>query len=147
MPLKISKVAAEQIPWMQAEPFPLRTSNLRAPGQLSRYFASETLLNEIAADLGVDPVEFRLRYLTEDKRGTDVLKAVAEKARWQKRGAPAAKSNGATAHGRGIAMTRRSGGYAAAVADVEVNKSNGQRRRQKNYAGARLWPDRQSGRR
>ena len=52
------KVAAEQIPWMQAEPFPLRTSNLRAPGQLSRTFASETLLNEIAADLGVDPIEF-----------------------------------------------------------------------------------------
>ncbi len=119
------KVAAEQIPWMQAEPFPLRTSNLRAPGQLSRTFASETLLNEIAADLGVDPVELRLRYLSDDKRGTDVLKAVAEKARWQKRGAPAAKSNGATASGRGIAMTRRSGGYAAAIADVEINKSTG----------------------
>ena len=36
---------------MQAEPFPLRTSNLRAPGQLSRTFASETLLNEIACEL------------------------------------------------------------------------------------------------
>ena len=120
-----TKVAAEQIPWMQAEPFPLRTSNLRAPGQLSRCFASETLLNEIAADLGVDPIELRLRYLSEDKRGTDILKAVADKVRWQKRGAPTAKSNGATARGRGVAMTRRSGGYAAAVADVEVNKSTG----------------------
>ena len=119
------KVAAEQIPWMQSEPFPLRTSNLRAPGQLSRCFASETLLNEIAADLGVDPIELRLRHLTEDKRGTDVLKTVADKARWQKRSAPTAKSNGATASGRGVAMTRRSGGYAAAVADVEVNKSTG----------------------
>ena len=119
------KVAAEQIPWMQSEPFPLRTSNLRAPGQLSRAFASETLLNEIAADLGVDPIELRLRYLTEDKRGTDVLKAVADKARWQKRGAPAGKTNGGTARGRGVAMTRRSGGYAAAVADVEIDKSTG----------------------
>ena len=119
------KVAAEQIPWMQLEPLPLRTSNLRAPGQLSRCFASETLLNEIAADLGVDPIELRLRHLTEDKRGTDVLKAVADKARWQKRSAPTAKSNGATASGRGVAMTRRSGGYAAAVADVEVNKATG----------------------
>jgi CO/xanthine dehydrogenase Mo-binding subunit len=120
------KVAAEQIPWMQSEPFPLRTSNLRAPGQLSRAFASETLLNEIAADLGVDPIELRLNYLTSDKRGTEVLKTVAEKTRWQKRGAPAAKSSGATASGRGVAMTRRSGGYAAAVADVEVNRTNGQ---------------------
>jgi CO/xanthine dehydrogenase Mo-binding subunit len=119
------KVAAEQIPWMQSEPFPLRTSNLRAPGQLSRSFASETLLNEIAADLGVDPIELRLRYLTEDKRGTDVLKTVAERARWQKRGAPAGGSSGANATGRGVAMTRRSGGYAAAVADVEINKTSG----------------------
>ena len=120
-----TKVAAEQIPWMQSEPFPLRTSNLRAPGQLSRAFASEMLLNEIAADLAVDPIELRLRYLTEDKRGTEVLKAVAERARWQTRGAPGAKTDGANASGRGIAMTRRSGGYAAAVADVNVDKSNG----------------------
>jgi CO/xanthine dehydrogenase Mo-binding subunit len=83
------------------------------------------LLNEVAADLGVDPVEFRLRYLTEDKRGTEVLKAVAEKVRWQKRGAPTAKSNGAAGSGRGVAMTRRSGGYAAAVADIEVDRTSG----------------------
>jgi CO/xanthine dehydrogenase Mo-binding subunit len=119
------KVTAEQIPWMQAEPFPLRTSNLRAPGQLARAFASETMLNEIAADLGVDPIDLRLRYLTEDRRGTEVLKAVADRVQWQKRGAPAAKASGSVASGRGVAMTRRSGGYAAAVADVEVNRSNG----------------------
>ena len=119
------KVMAEQIPWLQPEPFPLRTSNLRAPGQLSRCFASETLLDEIAIDLGVDPVEFRLRYLTGDPRGTAVLKSAAEKSQWQKRPSPAASSTGTTATGRGIAMTRRSGGYAAAVAEVEVNKSTG----------------------
>jgi CO/xanthine dehydrogenase Mo-binding subunit len=119
------KVAAEQIPWMQSEPFPLRTSNLRAPGQLSRTLASETLLNEIAADLNVDPVELRLRYLTEDKRGTEVLKTVAERVRWEKHAAPGARPDAPTANGRGVAMTRRSGGYAAAVADVEVNQSTG----------------------
>ena len=122
-----TKIGAEQIPWMQSEPFPLRTSNLRAPGQLARTFASETLLNEVAADLGVDPIELRLQYLTEDQRGTEVLKAVAERARWQRRGAAGAKPDGtsASASGRGVAMTRRSGGYAAAIADVDVNRSNG----------------------
>jgi nicotinate dehydrogenase subunit B len=119
------KVLAEEIPWLQPEPFPLRTSNLRAPGQLSRCFASETLLSEIASDLGVDPVELRLGYLTGDQRGTDILKAVAVKAQWQKRPSPVASSTGAIANGRGVAMTRRTGGYAAAVADVEVNKSSG----------------------
>jgi len=71
-------------------------------------------------------VELRLRHLTHDKRGTDVLSVVAEKARWQKRGAPTARSGGNTASGRGVAMTRRSGGYAAAVADVVVDKTTGQ---------------------
>src|SRR5262249_15906412 len=89
-----SKVIAEEIAWLQPEPFPLRTSNLRAPGQLSRCFASETLLNEIAADLGADPVDFRLGYLANDKRGSDILKAVAAKARWQKRVSSAATSTG-----------------------------------------------------
>jgi CO/xanthine dehydrogenase Mo-binding subunit len=92
---------------------------------LARAFASETLLNEIAADLAVDPIDLRLRYLTGDKRGTEILKAAAQKAQWQTRGAPAAKASGATATGRGVAMTRRSGGYAAAIADVEVNKTTG----------------------
>ena len=125
-----SKVFAEEIPWLRPEPIPLRTSNLRAPGQLSRCFASESLLNEIAADLAVDPVEFRLRYLTGDPRATAVLKAVAESSRWQKRSSPAS-STATTVAGRGVAMTRRSGGYAAAVADVEVNKSTGQVRVQR----------------
>ena len=120
-----SKVLAEEIPWLQPDPFPLRTSNLRAPGQLSRCFASETLLSEIASDLGIDPVELRLGYLTGDQRGTEILKAAAEKSLWQKRSSPAANSSGTTVTGRGVAMTRRTGGYVAAVADIEVNKSTG----------------------
>ena len=120
-----SKVLAEEIPWLQPDPFPLRTSNLRAPGQLSRCFASETLLSEIASDLGIDPVELRLGYLTGDQRGTEILKAVAEKSLWQKRSSPAANSSGTTVTGRGVAMTRRTGGYVAAVADIKVNKSTG----------------------
>jgi nicotinate dehydrogenase subunit B len=120
-----SKIFAEQIPWLKPEPIPLRTSNLRAPGQLARCFASESLLDEIATDLGVDPLELRLRYLTTDQRATDVLKAVGEKSQWQKRPFGSVSSTGMTATGRGFAMTRRSGGYVAAIADVEVNQSTG----------------------
>ena len=120
-----TKVLAEEIPWMKSEPIPLRTSNLRAPGQLSRCFASETLLSEIAADLGLDPIELRLRYLNADQRATEVLKRVAEKSQWQKRRQPGGDANASTAKGRGIAMTRRAGGYTAAVADVEVERATG----------------------
>ncbi|HEY6199662.1 MAG TPA: molybdopterin cofactor-binding domain-containing protein [Candidatus Binatia bacterium] len=120
-----TKVLAEEIPWMKPEANPLRTSNLRAPGQLSRCFASETLLSEIAADFGVDPIELRLRYLASDKRAADALKKVAEKAEWRTRRQPSENPGAAIPKGRGVAMTRRAGGYTAAIADVEVERATG----------------------
>ena len=119
------KIVAEHINWHFPEPIPLRTSNLRAPGDVARCFASESLIDEIAADLKVDPVIFRLRHLTNNKRGTDCLKAAADKAQWQKRPSPVSLSSGNLANGRGVAMTQRANAYVAAVADVEVNKATG----------------------
>jgi nicotinate dehydrogenase subunit B len=119
------KIVIEHINWHFAEPIPLRTSNLRAPGDPARCFASECFLDEIAADLGVDPVEFRLRH-TAEPRGTDCLKAAADKAKWQRRPSPAPAQSGNIGKGRGVALTRRAGAYAAAVADVEVNRTTGQ---------------------
>jgi nicotinate dehydrogenase subunit B len=118
------KVASAQIPWVQPDEIPLRTSNLRAPGQLARSFASESFMDEIAANLAVDPVQFRLRYLGNKKRETEALVAVAEKAQWQQRPSPA-PGIGTKATGRGIALSSRSGTLVAAVAEVEVDKSNG----------------------
>ncbi len=120
------RIVANLISWRFAEPIPLRTSQLRAPGDIARCFATESLVDEIAADLKLDPVEFRLRYLTQDKRGTDCLRAAADKAQWQKRRSPAPGPSGNIAKGRGVALTRRAGVYVAAVAEVEVNKSTGQ---------------------
>jgi CO/xanthine dehydrogenase Mo-binding subunit len=119
------KIVIQHINWHFPEPIPLRTSNLRAPGDPARCFASECMLDEIAADLALDPVEFRLRH-TAETRGADCLKAAADKAQWQKRPSPAPAQNGNIAKGRGIALTRRAGAYAAVVADVEVNKTSGQ---------------------
>jgi nicotinate dehydrogenase subunit B len=118
------KIVAEHINWHFPEPIPLRTSNLRAPGDPARCFASECFLDEISADLGIDPVEFRLRH-TAESRGADCLKAAADKAQWQKRPSPAPAESGSIVKGRGIALTRRAGAYAAVVADVEVNKTDG----------------------
>ncbi len=120
------RIVANLINWRFAEPIPLRTSQLRAPGDVARCFATESLLDEIAADLKLDPVEFRLRYLTQDKRGTECLRAAIDKAQWQKRPSPASTTSGNIVKGRGIALTRRAGAYVAAVAEIEVNRSNGQ---------------------
>ena len=120
------KCAAPLIPWVQADETPLRTGYLRAPGDMARCFASESFIDEIAADLRVDPVQFRMRYLGENKRGADALTAVAKQAKWQERPSPNAPSTGSTARGRGVAISNRAGAICGAVAEVEVDKSTGQ---------------------
>jgi CO/xanthine dehydrogenase Mo-binding subunit len=120
------KVLAAAIPWVQEDPMPLRTSNLRAPGDLTRVFASESFMDEIASSIGVDPVQFRLRYLTGNPRAVDVLLAAAKKADWKDRPSPAPAESGTIAKGRGIAVADRATTMIAAVAEVEVNKTTGE---------------------
>jgi nicotinate dehydrogenase subunit B len=119
------KIVIEYVNWHFPEPIPLRTSNLRAPGSSARCFASEGLLDEIAADIKADPVDFRLRHITES-RGIDCLKAAVDKAGWQKRPSPAPAGSGEVAKGRGVALTRHSDVWVAVVAEVEVNRKSGQ---------------------
>jgi nicotinate dehydrogenase subunit B len=119
------KVLAADIPWVQQGQWPLRTSNLRAPGDLGRVFASESTMDEIAADQHADPLQFRLRYLTSDKRISEILVATAKKAGWTDRPSPAPASTGTKALGRGIAVANRANTMTAAVAEIEVDKTTG----------------------
>jgi len=119
------KVVAAAIPWLHPEPTPLRTSNLRAPGDLARTFASESFMDEIAAAMATDPVQFRLRYLGTNKRPMEALLAATKKAGWQERPSPNTASNGSKATGRGVAIGDRSNTMTAAVAEVEVDKTTG----------------------
>ncbi len=84
-------------------------------------------MDEIAARVKADPVEYRLRHL-RDPRLIDVLKAAATAAGWDTRPSPRPNRppNG-RARGRGIACVLYEGdnGYCAMVAEVEVDPSNG----------------------
>ncbi|TMA82512.1 MAG: xanthine dehydrogenase family protein molybdopterin-binding subunit [Deltaproteobacteria bacterium] len=117
------KCTAPLIPWVQADETPLRTGYLRAPGDIARCFASESFMDEIAADERVDPVQFRLRYLGSNKRGIDALTAVAKQANWQERPSPSAPSSATKATGRGVAISNRANAICGAVAEVEVDKT------------------------
>ena len=120
------KVLTADIPWVQQGQWPLRTSNLRAPGDLARVFASESTMDEMASELRVDPVQFRLRYLTSDKRISEILVATAKRAGWTDHVAPAPASTGTKAPGKGVAVANRANTMTAAVAEVEVDKSTGE---------------------
>jgi nicotinate dehydrogenase subunit B len=95
---------------------PMRTSSLRALGAYANVFAIESLMDELADAANVDPLDYRLRQLS-DPRAIAVLNAVAEKSGWR-------ESVTATRDGRGrgigFAKYKNTGAYCAVVAEIEV---------------------------
>jgi len=102
----------------------LKAANLRSPLDVSIAFASEQTVDELAALVGADPYEFRHRNMT-DERWLGVLDAAANAAGWQPREPGAARGRARIATGRGIAVGTHTSSYAAAVADIEVDRDTG----------------------
>jgi CO/xanthine dehydrogenase Mo-binding subunit len=102
----------------------LKAANLRSPLDVSIAFASEQTVDELATLVGADPYEFRRRNMT-DERWLGVLDAVAKAARWQPRTPSTARGRGRIATGRGIALGTHTSSYAAAAAEIEVDRETG----------------------
>ena len=111
----------------------VRASWFRGVSALPNTFAHESYIDELATEAGVDPIEYRLRYL-RDPRAIDLVNAVAERAGWAPR--PVWKepvAEGDVVRGRGFAYAlyvhSKFPGYGAAwsawIADVAVNKATG----------------------
>lgn len=103
------------------------TGPLRSPSRLQNTFAHESIMDEAAAQAGVDPVAYRLDHLN-DPRLIEVLKAVARKADWDTRPSPRpGLSKTGVVAGRGIACVLYEGdnGYCALAAHVEVDQDTG----------------------
>ena len=81
---------------------PLRTSHLRDPVGPQIHFASESFMDEVAAALNQDPIEFRLRHI-KDARDIALIKAAAQKFGWDTRPSPRKDQTGNKVSGRGIA--------------------------------------------
>jgi isoquinoline 1-oxidoreductase len=103
--------------WMGSSVHPLSTGAWRAPANNTNTFARECQIDIMAAEAGIDPVEFRLKNL-KDKRMIRVLEAVADKAGWT----PATSPSG---RGFGVACGIDAGAYVAHIAEVEVDKKTG----------------------
>src|SRR5262249_62275804 len=104
---------------------PFFTGPLRSPSRLQNTFAHESFMDEIAARVKADPVEYRLKHL-RDPRLVDVVKAAAKAAGWEPRPSPR-PSSAPVAHGRGIACVLYEGdnGYCGLVAGVQVDRAKG----------------------
>lgn len=96
---------------------PFGTGAWRAPSNNTNTFARESQIDIMASKAGVDPLEFRLKNLT-DKRMRRVLVAAAEKFGWKPSKAPSGR-------GYGIACGIDAGTYVAHIAEVEVDNKKG----------------------
>lgn len=97
---------------------PVRISALRSLGAYLNIFAIESFMDELAEAAGADPVEFRLRHLS-DERAKAAVAMAAEKFGW--RNAP---------KGRGFAFARYKNlaAYCAIALSVRVDHETGRTR-------------------
>ncbi|QRG08444.1 molybdopterin-dependent oxidoreductase [Xanthobacter dioxanivorans] len=111
----------------------VRAAWLRGVSALPNSFAHESYIDELAAEAGVDPVDYRLRHL-HDPRAVDLVKEVAARADWAHRTGPRMEVvEGDVVRGQGFAYAlyvhSKFPGYGAAwsawVAEVEVNTATG----------------------
>jgi CO/xanthine dehydrogenase Mo-binding subunit len=96
---------------------PVRTSSLRGLGATMNVFAIEAAMDDLAGRANQDPVAYRLAVLP-DPRARACIERVVRMCDWRP-GVPVG-----TGHGRGIGFARykNMAGYAAVVAEVEIDE-------------------------
>jgi CO/xanthine dehydrogenase Mo-binding subunit len=99
---------------------PLRVSSTRGLGAYGNVFAIESFMDELAHEHNVDPIEYRLRFL-KNERARAVVQKCAEEFGW-------ANYEKKPNRGRGFAFAQyksKSGAFTAVAMEVEVSKRNG----------------------
>ena len=95
---------------------PIRASALRSLGAHLNVFAVEQHVDDLARQFDADPLEYRLRHLS-DLRGRAVLERVAEMCDWS-----APPRGEAAGRGLGFARYKGKGAWCAVVVDVEAEE-------------------------
>ena len=105
------KVANKQVAHVRSNS-PLRQGSYRGLASPANVFARECHMDDLARLIGMDPLEFRIKNL-EDDRLIAVLKSAAQNFGWN--------GSKATGHGHGIAGGFEKGGYVGTCAEIKVN--------------------------
>jgi CO/xanthine dehydrogenase Mo-binding subunit len=96
---------------------PLRQGSYRSLAATANHFARESHIDDLAHAVAMDPLEFRLKNLKNDRLRA-VLGAAARQFGW-------GKEKPAPAHGFGIAGGSDKGSYVATCAEILVDRSSG----------------------
>jgi isoquinoline 1-oxidoreductase beta subunit len=95
----------------------VRTNPLRGIGVTANKFATEAFMDEVARKRGTDPLAFRLELLKGTPRAYKVVERVAQMAEWGR------KRDG---RALGLAYIDYSGSQVAGIAEVSLDRANGQ---------------------
>jgi len=96
----------------------LRQGSYRGLAATANHFARESHMDDLAHLVKMDPLEFRLRNLKNDRLQA-VFHAAANKFGW-------GKTTATPERGFGIAGGVEKGGYVATCAEVKINRTNGE---------------------
>lgn len=98
---------------------PITTGPWRGLGLLPNTFARESFIDELAHQLNIDPVEFRLKNLGDDETGKRIKSALqkcAEKAKWT--------DIPDFGRARGVALCFSAGTVVVQIAEVSIDEGN-----------------------
>ena len=101
----------------KADLHPFGTGAWRAPGNYTNTFGRESQIDIMASKIGMDPLEFRLKNIS-DQRAMNSLKLAAEKFGWT-------QSKPAEGNGRGIAVGTDAGTLVTVIVEVSVDTNTG----------------------
>jgi len=99
---------------------PVREGSYRAVAAPANLFARESFMDELAHAAKADPLEFRLRHISNDRLRA-VVGAAAQRFGWNK-----ARRNVTDMRGVGIACGTEKGSYVATCAQVELDRQRGE---------------------
>lgn len=106
---------------------PFYTGPLRSPNRIQNTYANEGFMDEIAAYLKQDPVQYRLRHIA-DPRLIHAVNVATQAANWDTRPSPKpGNARTGVVTGRGFACVLYAGnnGYCAMIAEVSVDQDAG----------------------
>jgi isoquinoline 1-oxidoreductase subunit beta len=89
----------------------------RGVGHNANIFAIEGLVDQMAVEAGMDPIDFRLQRMAMIPKGRRVFETVAQMADW--------KDKRPEGRALGISITERSGSLGAGVAEISLDRASG----------------------
>ena len=104
----------------------IRLKHWRAVGHVFNTFAIESLVDQMAADAGIDPLEFRYQRMSITPKAKKCFETVAQMCDW--------KAKRPDGRALGVSVTERSGSLGAGVVEISLDRQSGKIRVHKVWA-------------